>query len=164
MDIPPSGYFILYTDGASSSFGAASGGVIRNDKGFLVAAFHNFYGNGTNNLAETRALLNGLHLYHQLGITNLLVNVDSKMAFDWFHKKCSIHWHLTHWWNLIVDVSAGLTLIFKHVYRELNVLANFMASKGIRQGVDWVLTLDFPTRIVGLARLDRMGFPYIQHG
>ncbi|OVA02171.1 hypothetical protein BVC80_8785g3 [Macleaya cordata] len=60
---PPNyNYFILYTDGASVPQGATGGSMVRNGSGGLVVTYHNFYGLSTNNLAKTRALLDGFSL------------------------------------------------------------------------------------------------------
>ncbi|OVA15187.1 Ribonuclease H domain [Macleaya cordata] len=160
---PPPGYFILNTDGASSTIRAATGGgVIRNDQGKIIAAFHSSYGQGTNNLAESRALLDGLAMCRQLDISRILVNVDSKLVVSWFQNKCQVPWTLLHWWHKIRELAEGLDIAVVHVYRELNTLADFMASLGLESNIDRLFLSDFPTRLEGLARLDRIGIPYVR--
>ncbi|OVA09824.1 Reverse transcriptase zinc-binding domain [Macleaya cordata] len=143
---------------------AAGGGVIRNDQGILLAAFHSFYGSDSNNLAETRALLDGLLLCQQLGITNFIVKVDSNLVAGWYNQKCSIPWHLSFWWQRIREATENLNINLKHIYRELNSSADCMASLGLSSRSNCSITADFLMRLVGLACLDRLGMPYIRLG
>ncbi|OVA11801.1 hypothetical protein BVC80_637g3 [Macleaya cordata] len=135
--LPPPGFCILNTDGASSSQGAAGGGVIRDDQGILLAAFHSFYGPSSNNLAETRALLHGLLLCQRLGIVK---------------------------WQKIREATENLNINLRHVYRELNSSADCMASLGLSSRSNCSIMTDFPMHLVGLARLDRLGLPYVIFG
>ncbi|OVA03243.1 ZF-HD homeobox protein [Macleaya cordata] len=159
---PPVGFCILNTDGASSLQRAAGGGVIRDDRGILLAAFHSFYGSGSNNLAETRALLDGILLCHQLGITNFIVRVDSNLVAGWYNQTFSIPWHLSHWWQKIRSATDNQHINLRHNYRELNAPADCMASLGLSSRSNRNFTTDFPSRLLGLAQLDRMGVPYIR--
>ncbi|OVA08894.1 Reverse transcriptase zinc-binding domain [Macleaya cordata] len=144
--------------------GAAGGGVIRDDQGILLAAFHSFYGSGSNNLAETRALLDGLLLCQQLGITNSIVNVDSNLVAGWYNQKHNIPWHLFSWWQRIREATENLNINLRHVYRELNSSADCMASIGLSSRSNCSIMTDFPMRLVGYARLDRLGMPYVRFG
>ncbi|OVA10644.1 Glycoside hydrolase [Macleaya cordata] len=142
--------------------GAAGEGVIRDDQGILLVAFHSFYGSGSNNLAETRALLDGLLLCQQLGITNIIVKVDSNLVAGWYNQECSIPWHLSFWWQRIREATENLNINLKHVYRELNSSADCMASLGLSSRSNCSITTDFLMRLVGLTCLDRLRMPYIR--
>ncbi|OVA09796.1 hypothetical protein BVC80_1759g13 [Macleaya cordata] len=132
--------------------------------GHLLAAFHSFYGSGSNNLAESRALLDGLLLCHQLGIINFIVKVNSKLVADWFNRRGRIPWHISHWWLKIRDATENMHINLRHIYRELNAPADCMASLGSLSGSNRNFTSVFPSRLVGLARLDRLGMPYVRLG
>lgn len=54
--------WVLNMDGASRDNLASGGGIIRLSAGDHVVNFFNFFGEGSSNLAETRALLDGLEL------------------------------------------------------------------------------------------------------
>ncbi|OVA04930.1 Ribonuclease H domain [Macleaya cordata] len=161
---PPPGYFILNTDGSASYSSAAGGGVVRDYHGKIVTAFHRFYGSGTSNLAESRALLDGLGLCMQLEIRRIAVRVDSSLVASWFHYKYDVPWALRRWWHKIRELAQGLDLVVGHVYRELNAPADFMAAMGLSSRSDCNFMSNFPSPLVGLARLDRMGIPYIRLG
>lgn len=53
-----------------------SGGVVRNDQGDFIAAFSNFYGQGYNNVAEFKALLERLQLCRTLFISLVMIESD----------------------------------------------------------------------------------------
>ncbi|OVA00244.1 Reverse transcriptase zinc-binding domain [Macleaya cordata] len=129
---PPPGYFIINTDCASISMTAACGGVVRDNQGQIVVAFHSFYSSGTNNQVESRALMDGLALCQQIGIRRIAVRVDSSLVAGWFHAKGEIPWSLLRWWQRIRELAQDLDLFVAHVYRELNARPDrFMASMGI---------------------------------
>ncbi|OVA05923.1 hypothetical protein BVC80_1707g17 [Macleaya cordata] len=67
-------------------------------------------------------------------------------------------------YGLIRELAQVLDLVVGHVYREVNAPADFMASLGMSSRSDHNFMSDFPAYLVGLARLDRMGFPYIRIG
>ncbi|OVA14271.1 Ribonuclease H domain [Macleaya cordata] len=138
-------------------------GVIRDNQGWIVAAFHRFYGSGTNNLAESRALLDGLDLCSQMGLRRIAVRVDSKLVASWYHYKSDIPWTLLRWWQKIRERAQDLDLVVSHVYREVNAPADFMANMGLSCRSDHNLWSNFPPRLVGLARLDRLGIPYLRN-
>ncbi|OVA11571.1 Ribonuclease H domain [Macleaya cordata] len=141
----------------------AGGGVVRDNSGYIVAAFHSYYGSGTNNMAESRALLDGLLLCSQIGVRRIAVRVDSKLVASLFHYKYKIPWTILQWWRRIRDLASNLDLMVGHVYRELNAPADARANMGFSTRTDHIFLSDFPSRIVGLARLDRMGVPYFRN-
>ncbi|OVA09274.1 Ribonuclease H domain [Macleaya cordata] len=143
---------------APPSKAATGGGVIRNDQGRIIAAFHSSYGQGTNNLAESRALLDGLAMCRQLGISRILVNIDSKLVVSWFQIKCQVPWTLLHWWHKIRELAEGLDIAVVHVYREINTLADFMATLGLESNIDHLFLSDFPTRLEGSLALMESGY------
>lgn len=65
---PPEGFVALNIDGASKRGIAAGGGIIRDVQGNYIEAFHCHFGNGTNNAAETKALLFGLQQYKKISV------------------------------------------------------------------------------------------------
>ncbi|OVA11456.1 Ribonuclease H domain [Macleaya cordata] len=149
--------------GSAANLAASGGGVIRDNQGWIVAAFHRFYSSGTNNLAESRALLDGLDLCCQMGIRRIAVRVDSKLVASWYHFRSDIPWTLLRWWQKIRERAQDLDLVVGHVYREVNAPADFMANMGLSSRSDHNFWSNFPPRLVGLARLDRMGIPYLRN-
>ncbi|KAF5202660.1 hypothetical protein FRX31_007753 [Thalictrum thalictroides] len=114
---PPTGYVVLNSDGSSIDGEAAGGGVIRNSEGGLINNYFSFYGRGSNNLAESCALLDGLQLCISLGFNSIEVQSDSLLVINWLKKKIGVPWNLKHIWLTIHQISSPIDMICKHVYR-----------------------------------------------
>lgn len=76
--------FSLYTDGGSRSNPgpAATGGVIKNAQGKIIEKFATFLGVATNNVAEYKALLEGLELALKHKPKKLNCFLDSKLVVE----------------------------------------------------------------------------------
>lgn len=50
-----------------------------------------------------------------------------------------------------------------HVYREGNVVADFLAKRGVeRLNIDWYADCNtLPSQLHGLFRMDKIGLPYL---
>lgn len=70
------GEVCLNFDGASQNKLAACGELMRTHIGRHNSNFYSYYGSGTNNLGETRALLDIIFHYKILGITTFQVHSD----------------------------------------------------------------------------------------
>ncbi|XP_077251044.1 uncharacterized protein LOC143890293 [Tasmannia lanceolata] len=81
---PPKGTLKLNIDGASKGNPgeAGGGGVIRNEKSTVILAFSLYYEKGSNMVAETRALLNGLRCCKAFNMSKIIVESDSKVLID----------------------------------------------------------------------------------
>lgn len=82
-DRPSCGLVKLNTDGACKGNPGPSGGggMTRGSNGEFIFAFANYYGDGTNTMADLRALFHGVHWIHSNGYRGALVEIDSKMIF-----------------------------------------------------------------------------------
>ena len=129
--------FTLYFDGASrSNPGPASyGGVIYDENGVEQYTYKKYIGTATNNVAEYKALLNGLRLAHEKGITNLDVYGDSKLVIEqvtgnWKVKSpllTPIHREICTF--LVNNPFEQIT--FQHVYRKNNKRADELANEAL---------------------------------
>ncbi|OVA12344.1 hypothetical protein BVC80_1799g32 [Macleaya cordata] len=99
-----------------------------------------------------------------MGIISIDVRVDSQLVASWYHYKHEIPWTLLRWWQRIRVIAQDLDLMLGHVYREVNAPTDFMAGMGITTKADRNFRSDFPPRLKGLARLDRLGVPYLRDG
>lgn len=50
----------------------------------FLGGFAHCYGHATNTIAECRAFLDGLRLCQQLGLRDVLVELDSSVVVGWF--------------------------------------------------------------------------------
>jgi len=129
--------FTLYFDGASrSNPGPASyGGVIYDENGVEQYTYKKYIGTTTNNVAEYKALLNGLLLAKEKGITNLDVYGDSKLVIEqvtgnWKVKSpllTPIHREICTF--LVNNPFEQIT--FQHVYRKNNKRADELANEAL---------------------------------
>lgn len=62
------------------------GGIIRHDKGELIAVFSVFYGAGTNNIAEFLALKDGLDLCTTMAFQDIMVECDLQIFVNAIQK------------------------------------------------------------------------------
>lgn len=78
------GYLKLNTDGASKGNPeeARHGGAIRDDKGNLIAIFHNHLANATKNMTELMAVEQGLEILRDLNMKNSIIEVDSELTIN----------------------------------------------------------------------------------
>ncbi|KAF5207701.1 hypothetical protein FRX31_002711 [Thalictrum thalictroides] len=129
---PPGLFVALNVDGSAQNGQAAGGGIIRNNKGQHIINFFNYYGTGTNNMAETRALLDGLALCMELGLDKIQIQTDSKLVVQWFGSRASIPWSLSKWWKEIRERAAMMNILIVHVYREGNKVADFLSKWGMK--------------------------------
>lgn len=66
---------------------AGGGGIIRSHNDNLLKAFFGFYGQCTNNIAEAKAILQGLHMFKTMGLTNVMIESDSLIVVNMINKR-----------------------------------------------------------------------------
>ncbi|XP_077228465.1 uncharacterized protein LOC143861422 [Tasmannia lanceolata] len=79
---PNQGSFKINSDASLSTDGGGMGGAIRNHNGFLVSMFSVNVESKEILVLEIKAVLVGLQLAASLGLTNIWIEVDSKIAAD----------------------------------------------------------------------------------
>ncbi|XP_058105495.1 uncharacterized protein LOC131248975 [Magnolia sinica] len=81
---PPPGWFKLNVDGSSCQNPGESGGggVLRDAHGRVIFAFHRYYGLTANTVAEAQAMLDGITLYRNLGLSSIVVESDSSVVVE----------------------------------------------------------------------------------
>ncbi|KAF5468683.1 hypothetical protein F2P56_012820 [Juglans regia] len=129
VEKPSKGWLKLHVDvsclGNSGLMGAV--GVIRDDGGRMNLAFMEFLDHGTNNVVELMALLHGLRQCRNLGIQKVEVELDSLLIVNWLEKmRCGI-WYLEDYWEEILGLLSSMQFVFRHIYREGNAGADFLA-------------------------------------
>ena len=126
---------VLHADGgARGNPGPAGIGVVLEDgSGRILGEIAEGIGRATNNVAEYRALIAGLQLARELGVSELEVWMDSQLVVaqvmgEWKIKSPSLR-------SLAVEARALLSKFskfsLKHVSRELNADADKLANKGM---------------------------------
>ena len=126
---------ILHTDGgARGNPGPAGIGVVLKDEsGDVIGDIAEGIGTATNNVAEYKALIAGLQLAHEKGITELDVYMDSELVVsqikgDWKIKNDALR-------RLAVEARRLIDRFEKwelqHVRREHNADADKLANQGM---------------------------------
>lgn len=98
----------LYTDGGSRNNPgpSATGVVIKDEKGKVLAAYGEYLGKQTNNYAEYSAMISALKKAHELGATEVACIADSKLVIEqlkgnWKVKEPTLQKLWLQAWNLL---------------------------------------------------------------
>lgn len=76
-DSPATGAYKLNIDGSAKDNIITGRGIIRDSPGRMIASFSTMYGNGTNTLAESSALKEGLFMCSSLQLPCVRIESDS---------------------------------------------------------------------------------------
>lgn len=123
----------LYTDGGSrgNPGPAATGIVIKNETGDIVASYGEFLGTQTNNYAEYKAIISALKKAKELGADEVECIVDSKLVCEqlnrnWKVKEPTIQKLFIEAWNAMQQLKK---VEIKHVLRQYNKEADAQVNK-----------------------------------
>ncbi|KAH9322754.1 hypothetical protein KI387_017393, partial [Taxus chinensis] len=113
---------------------SGAGCLIRNSMGKLVSVASYKLKEGTYNSTELQALSKGLSLAASLKIENLEIEGDSLVIINAIIKKRALSWKLDlgvqkNLWQLSFFNNWSI----RHVYREGNQCADWLANKGIEK-------------------------------
>ena len=130
---PPSDWCKLNTDGASigNPGKAGGGGVLRDCEGRWMRGFVRSIGETTSIMAEFWALRDGLLLAGQLGVQNLVVELDAKVVVELVQSGSSSN---AFYSSLLADCRLLLGRFqhykVQHAFREVNRVADALAKSG----------------------------------
>ncbi|XP_027170937.1 uncharacterized protein LOC113770618 [Coffea eugenioides] len=152
---PPTGCFKLNTDSCATGRGSGGGGVIRDSCGRLIVAFADSFGCVDSLQAEARALLLGLQLGRQVGVSRLIVESDCLVLINCVRREWGVPAGIR---PIVRAIRLGVPSShqFCHCYREGNTVADSLAAYGAMSGTRVVFTKgsQLPTRTKGLLALD----------
>ncbi|KAI0511115.1 hypothetical protein KFK09_011738 [Dendrobium nobile] len=154
----------LNTDGSIDSMKAGAGGLIRDFKGDLLAAFAAPVQNRNVMLAEFQALYFGLELCLKMGFNNVWIEVDSLFLVQIMEKGNIGNVHLFYLTRKIKGMLNLLNYKISHIFREGNVCADWLAKKGaFLEGFLEFNTLHLDPILSGMLLVDKCSLPYIRH-
>lgn len=159
---PLLGEACLSTDGASQGKLAAGGGLLRTNAGTPIHNFFSYYGEGTNNYVETRALLDGIAYSKLLGIEKMQAYTDSKLVVKWYNRERRIPWRLKHWWELIFEETKHMHFSIKHVLRELNQAVDYLSKQGLERKANGAVIIEKHERLRAIIWGNEHGVPYLK--
>jgi len=142
---PPKNTYLLNFDGASKGNPGITGygGVIRNSQGIPLKIYFGSIGWNTNNAAELEGLWLGLQIAHHQSFMPLIVEGDSQIIINMASKlqqgsaaqKVSRSWRMaTRLESLQTWLQNNKSTSFKHIRREGNKAADFLANLGAELG------------------------------
>lgn len=107
-----------------------------------MAALSNYYGITSNMKAEACALLDGLQLCINMGCFQVDIEVDSLVLVQIVMKKIKCPWAIQMEIRRIYELLSRMDFSIVHIYREINVGADFSSNVGCRESrrtdyVEW---------------------------
>ncbi|XP_058087470.1 uncharacterized protein LOC131234549 [Magnolia sinica] len=156
---PVAGWVKLNVDGSSRENPGLSGGesVCHGDTGHMIFAFSSGYGVCSNNIAEVRAIHDGIYFCLLRGLKNIVVESDSEFALSLILGKSRIPWTMSPWVVRILALLKECSVAFSHTFREGNGPTNALARMGSEHQVDSVHEHphSLPWHLRGMLVLDR---------
>lgn len=129
-------------------------------KGEFIAGFASSYDHIDIVATELAALIDGIQLARDLGITSYTVEVDSSIVFNMVRRHGIIHWRhiylLRHIWGLL-EPNAHIKLIV----REQNMVADALAkeAQNLQSRFEFFTLQDLSRNVQKLVFIDRIGLP-----
>nr|XP_027066533.1 uncharacterized protein LOC113692333 [Coffea arabica] len=158
------GEFTLNTDGCCKGNPGlgGGGGVLHDSVGRPLVGFSAFLGQTSSLHAEALALLTGLRICGQKGVTDVSIQLDSQVLVGILQHRLQCPWHVRgevrQIWSLVRDPSR-----FSHCFREANKVADALANVGVAHPHQAVQLYehwsDWPRLARGGVRLDSIGVP-----
>jgi ribonuclease HI len=123
----------IYTDGGArgNPGPAATGIVIKNEQGDLLASYGEYLGEQTNNFAEYSGIISALQKASDLGVSEAECFLDSKLVVEQLNGKWKIKEPtLQKLFVKAYNASAKLKKVtYKHIYREDNKEADALVNQ-----------------------------------
>lgn len=132
------GAMVLHADGGSrgNPGPAGAGAALLDAAGRQVAAWRRYLGITTNNVAEYQALIMGLEGALDLGVSQLLVRLDSELLVRQLQGRYQVK--SPHLKPLFAQARAlagrYASIQFQHIPREQNAIADRLANLAMDQG------------------------------
>ncbi|OGH82730.1 MAG: hypothetical protein A2301_01365 [Candidatus Magasanikbacteria bacterium RIFOXYB2_FULL_40_13] len=124
---------ILYADGGArgNPGPAATGVIIKNEKGEILSAYGEYLGKQTNNFAEYSAIISGLKKAQELGADEIDCLLDSKLVVEqlngnWKVKEPTLQKLFIQAWN---ETQKFKKVKIRHTLRENNKEADVEVNK-----------------------------------
>lgn len=94
---PMNSGFQLHVDGSSKQGECSGGSLIRKHHGSVILSFSLFFGNGSNNVGEARALLEGLKLWLLYNISLTEVECDYDLIVKCSLSSAAVPWRIAYY-------------------------------------------------------------------
>ena len=129
--LPAGGAVKLNCDGAKSSRGASAGFVLRNWTGSFIMAGTRYLAHAPILVAEVTAIRDGLKAALEAGYRHIEVEGDNQVVISAIQGRISPPWQIASLIEDIKNLSQDCSdIYFKHIYREGNMAADWVAKYG----------------------------------
>ncbi|XP_060200275.1 uncharacterized protein LOC132628511 [Lycium barbarum] len=132
-EFPPTGWFLCNTDGASrgNPGRSAYGFCLRNNEGDLRYAYATEIGITTNVDAEVMAILQAMRYCKNENLDNIIVQTDCEIVYKILQEGWKPPWGIASWIEEILELKVNRTILFSHILREGNKLADAIANQAL---------------------------------
>ena len=157
---PREGWLTLNVDGAAAGASgmAGGGGLIRDGNGDWVIGFARKIGTTTSFMAELWALRDGLLLCLQIQAQAVCVELDAKAVVDAFNMQNYSNTVISSIMDDCRHLASQIShLRVRHIYREANRCADFLAKLGLSIVSDYVELPSPPVDLVHILEDDACG-------
>ncbi|XP_057452783.1 uncharacterized protein LOC130744629 [Lotus japonicus] len=130
---PPVGFVKFNVDGAARGAPGPGGigGVVRDSNGTIIGYFSMKVGTVFAHEAEIKAIRMALKFCKEFGVRQVLIESDSTLAVGWVNRRSLRPWKLLSDLHVIDLLKPEVECVdVYHVYREVNVQADFLAKSG----------------------------------
>ncbi|XP_043816085.1 uncharacterized protein LOC122724620 [Manihot esculenta] len=123
----------MYVDGASGAGGSGAGIILKGPEGFKICYALRLEFNASNNVAEYEALINGMLIAMEIGVTDLAINSDSQLVISqvtgaYQARDPTMKKYLTKVKSIEVELSKqGVKVWYQRIPREENEEANLLS-------------------------------------
>jgi len=129
--LPAGGAVKLNCDGAKSSRGASAGFVLRSWMGSFIMAGTRYLAHAPILVAEVTAIRDGLKAALEAGYRHIEVEGDNQIVINAIQGRILPPWRIAPIIEDIKNLSQGcFDISFKHIYREGNMAADWVAKYG----------------------------------
>lgn len=163
---PPINWVKINTNGAFCQFSkkASVGGVIRDADGRILRGFKSYIGRASILYAELTGIWQGLKISKDMGLHNVMIKSDSKVALLLLSKDLpNWHWSLFNLILKILRLCNNRNIKLGHIFREGNQVADWFAKSALSTRESTIFDPgDCPIRVRQIAYGDKMGMAYVR--
>jgi len=158
---PSAGWKVLNIDGAvmDTQGRVGAGGVIRDEAAKWIVGFSEYLGACSVLKAEVRALLRGLKIAQELGVTKLWIYTDSSTLISMITNPSTWKTEVSPLIHQCVQllVWPGWETQVSHCFREINQVADKLAKLGLNMSLGVSIYREPPLEVQGALHDDSRG-------
>ncbi|XP_057975210.1 uncharacterized protein LOC131162618 [Malania oleifera] len=106
------------------------GGVIQGCSKDFLGVYSSFFGYGTNNKVDLRALMEEVWMCKEMGYMNVEIECDSNEVVDWVRSQKCMIWYFWDFWEELLEALSMINFTTAHQFKEGNKAADFLARQG----------------------------------